>query len=479
MILAERIVSDVGWRDLPLNPPTRVHHANTGHAMLYTPSVLLSALCSGGWVGLNRQWIVDDSELARCVRWAAAKTEWREDAEAPVGWFHATCAEMADALGWGRTKAHSWMHDSDLFEARTDGRRGTLMRLRIDVREGIPARLRIPPLRRRCEQNREQSKSAQVTDNTCIFRHAQAIREQNREQSQNSPLHPPYKEEEEHPVELPPTTHAQACEGRESRAPFAGEWASYLRAPVSEGTVTVLAFTRPPVRETLRWLAQVGLRYDRSRSEWKGVLGCPDARGTIDAACRLDAQKEANAAATVRALFWASGDNVWSTQGKVEADVRMFLLSHGGVELAEATRDAFGAHPGRWLMPEHAARLFEAPVAVPALSPPPMPVVMQVAPVEDVAPAPPRPAEVTPMAQQSPRIPRCSALWCQWLAACVALGLLNDVPREAPVLRNEAEARIDLCQRIATYRGERVTFATIERIERETLNVFQDKGRLG
>jgi len=350
-----------------------------------------------------------------------------------------------------------------------------LMRLCVDVRAGIPARLRVPRSKRRCEQKREQTPAAQVTENTCIFRHAQAVREQSREQYAISPLHPPSKEEEELSQEPPPSTHAHTGEGRESRAPFPGEWASYLRAPVCEGVVTVLAFTRPPARETLRWLTEAGLRYDRTRSEWKGVVGCTDAKATVSSACRLDAQQEANAAATARSLFWLAGDNVWSTHGKVEADVRMFLLLHGGVELAEATRDAFGAHPGRWRMPEAAAHLFDAPSVPPPLPPPPVPVVMHAPTVGDVTPAPfPANEANQPVVQKVQRETRYSALWCRWLAACIAAGLLDATSRETPVLRNAAEARIDLCQRIATPRGPPMTFATIAAIERETLPLFCD-----
>jgi hypothetical protein len=395
---------------------------------------------------------------------------------------------MAEALGCGRTKAHAWMHDSDLFELRADGRRGTLMRLRIDVREAIPARLRIPQSRRRCEQNREQTQPAQAAENTCIFRHAQQVREQNREQTARSPLHPPYKETEEPIIELPSSTQAherasvraseRASEGGGSRAPFEHEWSGYLRtAPQVSEHQCVLAFSRPPAAETLRWASEQGLRYDRRRSEWKGVVAAPDARHTLEAACRLDAKKEANAAAIVRVMFWPCDAEVWATHSKVEGDVRTFLLLHGAVELSEASKDAFGAHAGRWRVPASATHLLASPERSEArdraplvVEEPPVPVPMR--PAEAVKPV--RPVVEHAAEACSPRQARLRAVWSYWLARCVEQGLLGETPCSAPWMQSESDARIDLCRRIAEHRGERITFLTIDRIEREVGSVFRD-----
>ena len=153
------------------------------------------------------------------------------------------------------------------------------------------------------------------------------------------------------------------------------------------------------------------------------------------------------------------------------------LLRHGGVELAKATRDAFGAHPARWRMPEAAARLLAPSRPAPALTPPPVPVVMRPCVEEHAAKTPVTPApsmtQPKPTSEAQPaRNERITTLWQRWLAVCVAEGLLDDAPRETPMLRSEGEARIDLCQRIALHRGQRVTFTGIAAIERETLTFF-------
>ena len=448
--------------------------------MKYNASPLCPFPSLNGWVGLNRQWAVDDSDVARLVRWAAAKTEWRNDSNVPAGWFHATCAEIAQAMYWGRTKAHAWMHRTDLFEVRAEGRRGTWLRLRVDVRSPIPAQLRLPfaEVARR-EQSCEQNLSVQVAVITRSFVFSQPSGEQKSEQKPISPLHPPYKETEE--VSENPSLHAGGREGKGNgqRAPMVGEWAVHMRSRVycGAGNALALAFARPPAHETLNWLKQVGLRYDRTNREWKGNVSDDD-RTCIMAACNLSETEQEAAKASLRGVFGKRGDSIYATRALLAPMQRSFLLMHGWIEICAPVQDAFGTHEGRWTMPDALVALIDGATVPP------------VAPIERVVEQPPAPAPAPASARVSAPVSaspapalerrqptaeqtRVRALWCSWVAACIEQGILPSAPATTPLFHKEDEARIDLFSRIAAYRGQAMTFSGIRLIERETADLLR------
>lgn len=437
--------------------------------MKHTVSALSMLAQRNGYVQLNRTWAVDDSDLARVVRWAASKAEWRTDVDTPQGWFRTTCAAFGEAMGWGRTKAHLWMHDTVLFDVATDGRRGTLLRLRLDVTQPIPWSFMSHNPR---EQRSEQTQTPQVAEMARQFSFCPPVSEQKNEH-QSIPPTPPNKEDKKkckNGAIAPLSTRAIPDElgdavGEEGRAPEHGEWSLNLRMPVAVagGTLTI-SFSRAPAPETIAWLKANKARYDRTHRCWTGVLS-PIATQTVEAACTLPAEHAQRGRFWLMGAFQAYGEGLWSVSAEVRPESRAWLHAQGATEVLPAAKKPWGeVLPAVWRLPAEVAEEL-APAAVVAAVPPKRlatPAVEAGATVAEQKTALEADVldadtanSVVHAAVASARREKLRNLWVLLVSRCRDAGIC--IPEcEVPVFSTVAEVRMDALARAAGAAGAKV-----------------------